>query len=186
MGRGSVQAEISAVEERPQAPPVHLLVPVADRDRMLWLAEKACELAVTSWRPVLWRRSASVVPRGEGPTFAGRVRARMAAALEQSSGAHLPQLFPEASPDRAIAATPAGTRIVLQPGGTPLAAMPVPAPATLAIGPEGGLDEDELSQLEAAGFVRASLGDGILRFETAALSALAVVRALLHAQTGSS
>jgi 16S rRNA (uracil1498-N3)-methyltransferase len=34
-----------------------LLAPVADRDRMLWLAEKTVELGLTSWRPVVWRRS---------------------------------------------------------------------------------------------------------------------------------
>jgi 16S rRNA (uracil1498-N3)-methyltransferase len=44
-------AEVSTIE--PPAP-VHLVVPVADRDRMLWLAEKATELGMTSWRPLLW------------------------------------------------------------------------------------------------------------------------------------
>ena len=51
--RDSVTVEIADVEDVPTLPEVHLMVPVADRDRMLWLAEKVAELGVTSWRPVL-------------------------------------------------------------------------------------------------------------------------------------
>ena len=69
---------------------VHLLAPIADRDRMLWLAEKTTELGLTSWRAVMWRRSRGVSPRGEGTAFHAKVRARMIAALTQSGGAWLP------------------------------------------------------------------------------------------------
>lgn len=179
LSRETVAAQIDAIEEVAPLPPVHALVPVADRERMLWLAEKAVELGVTSWRPVLWKRSRSVMPRGEGPTFTRKVRAKMAGALEQSEGAHLPLLFPEAPPDRAIAAAPEGTRVVLDPAGVPLLEVDLRGPVTLAIGPEGGLDPAELVQLDAAGFVRASLGPGILRFETAAVAAIAIVRSVL-------
>ena len=61
--RLSKKALVVAVEEAQaveKPPRVELLVPVADRDRMLWLAEKAAELAVSSWNPVSFRRSASV------------------------------------------------------------------------------------------------------------------------------
>jgi 16S rRNA (uracil1498-N3)-methyltransferase len=179
-----VAAQVETVEELAAPPAVHLLVPVADRDRMLWLAEKAAELGATSWRPVIWRRSRSVTPRGEGPSFAGKVRARMGAALEQSRGVHLPLLFPEATPERAVAASPEGTRVVLDPEGAPLVALDLAAPVTLAVGPEGGLDAAELGLLEHARFVRASLGDGILRFETAAVAAIAITRSVLHSRRG--
>ncbi len=79
---------VEQAEQVEPAPAVHLLLPVADKDRMLWLAEKATELELSSWRPVLYRRSKHVNPRGEGPTFQQKVRGRMAAALEQSRGAH--------------------------------------------------------------------------------------------------
>jgi 16S rRNA (uracil1498-N3)-methyltransferase len=146
---------------------------------MLWLAEKCAELAAASWRPVLWRRSRSVRPRGEGPTFAGKVRARMVAALEQSGGTRLPVIYPEATPERAVSAVPDGARILLVPGGTPILGVRPRAPVTLAIGPEGGLDAAELDLLRAAGFIEASLTESILRFETAAVAALAVARAAL-------
>lgn len=180
--KDTVTVEVDAVEALPVLPAVHLMMPVADRDRMLWLAEKAAELGITSWRPVLWKRSRSVSPRGEGPTFAVRVRSRMIAALEQGGGAYLPQIFPEATPDRAIAAVPAGgTRLVLDPGAAPIFGTAVSAPVTLALGPEGGLEAAEVAALREAGFTPVSLGPGILRFETAGAAGVAIARAALHA-----
>jgi 16S rRNA (uracil1498-N3)-methyltransferase len=180
LARGAAHVEVHEVSTVPKPREVHLLVPVADRDRMLWLAEKAAELQATSWRPVLWRRSRSVAPRGEGVTFLGKVSARMRAALQQSHGAWLPQGFPEATLERAVQAAPKGTRLLLDAGGVPMAgpnAPPLDGPVTLAIGPEGGLDGDEADALRAAGFVPVSLGGTVLRFETAAVVALGLVRA---------
>ena len=182
LSKTQAHVEIAACAEHPPLPAVHLLVPVADRERMLWLAEKAVELGVTSWRPVMWRRSRSVSPRGEGVTFQAKVRARMEGALAQSEGTWLPQPFPEAPLERALLAAPVGDRIVLDPDGFSMAAASgAPAPVVIAVGPEGGIEGDELAMLEAAGFRRASLGPTILRFETAAIGALAIARALLSA-----
>src|SRR6202042_3421631 len=125
------------------------------------------ELSATSWRPVEWRRSASVVPRGAGQAFREKVRARMVAALTQSRGAWLPEQIAESSLADALASAPMGIRILLDPSGTPLLQalpMPIVAPVTIAVGPEGGVEEIERDALAAAGFVRASLGPAILRF----------------------
>lgn len=160
---------------------IHLLVPIADKDRMMWLAEKATELGVTSWRPVMFRRSRSVKPRGEGPMFNGRLRARMGSALEQSGGLWLPALYPEANLTRAIAALPAeGTRIVLQCGAPALVSAALQGPVTIALGPEGGLDDDESEELLAAGFSPAGLAATTLRFETAGVAAVAIVGSRLQ------
>lgn len=182
LSKAQAHVEIRAREHRDPLPPVHLLVPVADRDRLLWLGEKAAELGCTSWRPVLWRRSRSVSPRGEGPTFQAKVRARMEGAMAQSEGAWLPQLFPEATVERAVLAAPAGDRLVLDPHGPPLVgplAVTLTAPITIAVGPEGGIEQDEMEGLLAAGFRPVSLGPTILRFETAAVAALAMARTVL-------
>ena len=180
--------EISDVDVIAPLPEVHLLVPVADRDRMLWLAEKACELGCTSWRPVLGRRSRSVSPRGEGVAFQQKVMARMTSALAQSEGAWLPQPFPEATLERALLAAPPGDRLVLDPAGAPMvgpAAAALQEPIVLAIGPEGGIEADELDALVAAGFRPVRLGPTILRFETAAVAALAIARTALGATSAS-
>jgi 16S rRNA (uracil1498-N3)-methyltransferase len=183
--KDAVTVEIGDVSVIEPLPEVHLIVPVADKDRMLWLAEKGAELGVTSWRPVVWRRSKSVSPRGEGPMFSAKVRGRMIAALEQSGGAHLPQIHPEAPLTRALnAIPPQGTRLVLDPGGPPVFGVSVQAPITLALGPEGGLEDAERAELREAGFIPVSLGPGILRFETAGAAGVAIARALLHQQSG--
>ena len=168
--------ETSFVESPPE---VHLLVPIADRDRMLWLAEKCVELAATTWRPVLWRRSRSVSPRGEGLAFQSKVRARMIAALEQSGNAWLPTIYPDSPPDRAIAATPSGTRLLLDRGGAALAGLRATSPVSLAVGPEGGLDDTERNSLLTARFAPVSIAANILRFETAAIAGLALARVAL-------
>ncbi len=182
--KSQAHIEISVVERVAPLPEVHLLVPVADRDRMLWLAEKACELGCTSWRPILWRRSRSVSPRGEGLNFQQKVAARMAGALAQSEGAWLPQLFPDATLEGALLAAPPGDRLVLDPAGAPMIgprAAALRAPLVLAIGPEGGIEADELASLAAAGFRPVRLGPTVLRFETAAVAAVAVARTALGA-----
>ena len=182
LSKTHAQVEVTQLARVAPLPPVHLLVPVADRDRMLWLAEKAAELGATSWRPVLWRRSRSVSPRGEGVSFQAKVRARMEGALAQSEGAWLPQPFPEANLERAILAAPPGDRVVLDPAGEPLVGVSSPGvrPSLIvAVGPEGGIERDELEQLRSAGFRSACLGPTILRFETAAIAALAMARTWL-------
>ena len=162
---------------------VHLILPIADKDRMLWLAEKATELGVTSWRPVQFRRSRSVAARGEGTMFTQKVSARMASAMEQSGSAWMPNIFPDANLDRAVAAAPEGVRIVLDGAGAALATLPALVNAspdvslTVAVGPEGGMEPDELERFTASGFVGASIGASTLRFETAAIAALGAIRA---------
>jgi 16S rRNA (uracil1498-N3)-methyltransferase len=180
-------ATVTVREVRRQEPPpaVHMLVPVADRERMLWLAEKCTELGAASWRPVLWSRSRSVSPRGEGAAFEGKVRARMAGALAQCEGAWLPALHPTVSPAEAIAAVPGqGVRLLFDVDGAPLAGRALTAPVTIAVGPEGGFDRVERDQLVAAGFTPVALPGNVLRFETAGVTGLALVLAALATSTG--
>ena len=162
-------------------PPVHLCVPVGDRDRMLWLAEKAVELGVTSWQPVHFRRSSSVSPRGEGDAFRRRVEARMIGALEQSGGDWLPRILPDASLSELTSGDLSNRqRILLDRSGDPLLAVARQSRArepTLLFGPEGGIDDDERELLYGAGWRAARLADTTLRFETAGVAAIAVVRA---------
>lgn len=179
--RGGAVVDVSDVVHLEAAPAVHLLAPVADRERMLWLGEKATELAITTWRPVLWRRSKSVSPRGEGTMFQQKLRARMLSALLQSRGAWLPETFPDATVERAIAASPDGTRLLLDAAGEPILSASMAAPVTVALGPEGGIEDREREAFMDAGFRLVSLGDSRLRFETAGVAALGVIRASLAA-----
>jgi 16S rRNA (uracil1498-N3)-methyltransferase len=180
-----VQLDETSVEQVAAPPVVELWAPVGDRERMLWLAEKSAELGVSCWRPVVYRRSRSVTPRGEGAAFRDKVRLRMISALEQSGGAWLPEQFAETTVEAALEVSADTAGILLDPIGEPLRAVlsrltPHDSRFTcrLAFGPEGGLDPDERDAFLAAGWRLARLGPNVLRFETAGLAALAIVRAL--------
>jgi len=179
VSRGSALVDVIETSDISRPPPIHLLAPVADKERMLWLAEKVTELGVTSWRPLLWRRSKSVSPRGEGSMFQGKVRARMTSALIQSGGGWLPDIFPEATIERAVAAAPLGTRLLLAKDGEPLIGVPMTTPVTIALGPEGGMEPAERDAFIGAAFLPVRLGDSTLRFETAGVAAVAIAAASL-------
>jgi 16S rRNA (uracil1498-N3)-methyltransferase len=178
--RGSATIEIGEVETIPRPPAIHLRAPIADRDRMLWLAEKVAELGVASWQAVRFRRSASVSPRGEGPAFLAKAHARMVSALEQSGGAWMPTLLSDTTPG-GLALANDETGFLLDAAGAPLpslVSLPSAEAPVLLLGPEGGLEPAEVSELEEKGWRRGSLADTTLRFETAGVAAVAVCRAL--------
>jgi 16S rRNA (uracil1498-N3)-methyltransferase len=179
VSRSSALVDVMETSEMSRPAPIHLLAPVADRDRMLWLAEKVTELGVTSWRPLVWRRSKSVSPRGEGPTFQAKVRARMTSALIQSGGGWLPDIFPESTIERAVAAAPLGTRLILARDGEPIVGVPMKTPITIALGPEGGMEPAERDTFIGAAFLPVKLGESTLRFETAGVAAVAIAAASL-------
>jgi 16S rRNA (uracil1498-N3)-methyltransferase len=184
MAKRALTVDVTDVWQIQDLPPVHMIVPVADRDRMLYLAEKCTELGATSWRPVIWRRSRSVGPAGDGPSFQSRLKSRMISALTQSRGGWLPEIHPSAPVPRAIAAAPEGTRILLDgEAEQTLISLPVTGPAVVALGPEGGFDPREKEAMIEGGFKPASLTGGTLRFETAGIAGLAIVRAMLGNQS---
>lgn len=190
LGKRGASVALEVIHHEPAPPPVRLLVPVADRERMLWLAEKSAELGLTWWTPVRWERSRSVSPRGEGEQFRAKARARMIAALVQSGGAWLPVMEPEREGEALVGAgaVDGDVLLLLDAAGSPLLGTLVPllaasrpgaadAVVTVALGPEGGLTAAEASSLVGVCYRRCSLGDRVLRFETAAVASLALVDA---------
>lgn len=172
-----------AIEEVDPPAHVELWAPVGDRDRMLLLAEKAVELGLSSWRPIVYARSRSVTPRGEGEAFREKLRLRQISALEQSGGAWLPEVHSELSLDAALGSIDSSAmarRILLDVDGESLGSIAAESrgAAAIALGPEGGLEERERAALITHGWRPVSLGRNVLRFETAGIAALAVLRAL--------
>src|SRR3954469_1834294 len=125
IGKRSLTVECIPSSLEVSEAPAHLELwaPVGDRERMLWLAEKAVELGVSSWRSVVYRRSRSVNPRGEGDAFREKLVARMISALEQSTGAWLPEVLPESTIDAVASCTHAGGALLLDPLGQPFAEL---------------------------------------------------------------
>ena len=75
--------------------------------------------------------------------------------------------------DELDALFPTANRVVGHPGGAPNAPAQKPGRLLLAVGPEGGWTDDEVSLLESHGFSRYSLGSRILRTDTALVALLA-------------
>lgn len=167
---------VEQAESIPRPPLLELFLPVADRERMLWLAEKSTELGISVWQPVFYERSRSVSPRGEGEAFIAKVRARMIGALEQSGGAWLPEIRRERPLTEATARSTAPWRYVLDQGGRRLDPSKSRDGAAVALGPEGGFEPSEREHLRAAGWRSVTLAPTTLRFETAGVAAIAILR----------
>jgi 16S rRNA (uracil1498-N3)-methyltransferase len=178
LGKDQLTVSIERVVEVPRPATLEVIVPVADKERMLWAAEKCAELQITSWRPVHFARSRSVTPRGEGPKFSEKISARMQSALEQSSAAWMPDIHHEAEAIDVLRSIPSEwKRLLLDVSGNPLARIVSNGPTSIAVGPEGGLERNEITAAEERGWKLSSLTLTTLRFETAVVAAAAVIRA---------
>jgi 16S rRNA (uracil1498-N3)-methyltransferase len=150
-------------------PAVELLVAPPKPERAAWMVEKAVELGVHRIAFVLTRYSS----RKGHPL--DRWRRIAVSALEQSFGAWLPELSEPAPLTQAIASLQSQRRYLLDPEGASPAQATAFASATLAVGPEGGFDDQERQELADAGFIPLGLGSRILRVETAAIVGLGLV-----------
>ncbi len=165
---------IGSVELVDAPPPLSLAVGAGDRDRFGWLVEKAAELGVTELIPLETERTAAVATRIR-ETHLAKLSARAREAIKQSGAAWAPRISQTMSVTDLCARPGPGKRWVAEKGG---AAPPVrigPEAITVAIGPEGGWTELELAHLEAGGFRVTALAPQILRFETAAIAAAALI-----------
>ncbi len=147
--------------------------------RMDMVIQKATELGVRAIQPVVTQRS---VVRLDEARSASRVVhwQRIAINACEQCGRTIPPVVHAPLPlDAALAAHPAsGLALLLDPGSTDSHVLrtPVPAPVTLAIGPEGGFCPAEQAALRDAGFRSLCLGPRILRTETAPLVALSILQ----------
>ena len=187
---------IAEVQADP-ALPVTLVMAVYKFDRMEWAIEKATELGVAAIAPVIARRTEKHLAQAAGKRVE-RWRRLAVEAAQQSRRSDVPQIYDPVSLSERVKAASAATgdaarsaTIVLaeQERTTTLriavedalrqAGSEMPA-LEIAIGPEGGWAAEEEALFDANGWRAASLGPRILRADTAALAALAVVASLLE------
>jgi 16S rRNA (uracil1498-N3)-methyltransferase len=160
---------------------VTLIQAVAKGERMDYSLQKATELGVSAIQPVFTARGV-VAPTGS--RLENRIRhwqGVIVGACEQCGRSRLPELSgPVALADWLGSGTDALTGFVLDPAanqGLDAAATVTPGPPLyLLVGPEGGLDEEEIASAERRGLTRTRLGPRVLRTETATAAALAVVQ----------
>jgi len=179
-------ALIEPVAARESSVQIDLLISLVKFDRFEWCLEKATELGVGEIVPL-------AAARTDKPLIAAAEKRRsrwekiLVESAQQSRRLRPPSIAPVATPEKAFARADAETKIFLserrearpirdalgevaRPGSSPASLV-----AALAIGPEGGWTAEEVASATSAGFVEASLGENILRTETAVVAAMAIV-----------
>jgi 16S rRNA (uracil1498-N3)-methyltransferase len=180
---------IAEVQADP-ALPVTLVMSVYKFDRMEWALEKATELGVAAIVPVIARRTEKHLAAA-AEKRAERWRRIAHEAAQQSRRSDVPLIHQPASLASRVRAASSVTRIVLAEQERTVtlrraieevaeAAGEVMPGLEIAIGPEGGWAPDEEALFDANGWRAVSLGPRILRAETAAIAALAVIASCLE------
>ena len=145
---------------------------------MDFLVQKCSELGVSRIVPVITARSV-VRP---GPAKRGRWEKIAREAARQCGRADVPDIGDPVALAAALAAPELPRRRLMAwegEGGTPLRSRPDGVePTALLVGPEGGFTAAEVEAARHAGFDTVTLGHRILRVETAAMVAVALVRDL--------
>ena len=168
-------------QTRPQAPEpdLWLLAAPLKKDRTDLVAEKSAELGVSRLWPVFTRRT------NAGRVNTDRLAAHLMEASEQCERLTVPELAEPAALDKVLARWPEDRVLLfLDESGDGPALVDVlkdvgAARLALLVGPEGGFAPEERRMLAEKPFARAvGLGPRILRAETAAIAALAVVQAV--------
>jgi 16S rRNA (uracil1498-N3)-methyltransferase len=170
--------------------PVTLVVAIYKFDRMEWAVEKATELGVAALAPVIARRTEKHLAEA-AEKRAERWRRIAHEAAQQARRSDVPLIYDPVPLAQRVRAASEATRIVLAEQERTvtlrsaleeaMAAAQAEMPTLeLAIGPEGGWAPGEEALFDANGWRAVSLGPRILRAETAAISALAVVASFLE------
>jgi 16S rRNA (uracil1498-N3)-methyltransferase len=190
VANGEVRFNLIAELNAEPALPITLVMAVYKFDHMEWAIEKATELGVAAIAPVIARRSEKHLAQAAEKRVE-RWRRIAHEASQQSRRSDVPLVHDPVSLAVRARSASSATRIVLaeQERSTTLrfaleeaiAAAGTEMPTLdIAIGPEGGWAPEEEALFDANGWRAVSLGPRILRAETAAIAALAVVASFLE------
>lgn len=159
------------LRDREVTPDLWICQALIKKDRFDWIAEKACELGVRRFVPVLTARC--VVDKVKDD----RLRAHMIEAAEQCERTALPQIAPLTKLDGLLKDWPAERALYFcdERGGEPFLTALDAGPGAILVGPEGGFTDEENAAIRAHPNARAvSLGPRVLRADTAAIAAISI------------
>ncbi len=183
LAKRSVTALITASRDvdRESGLKVTLVQSIARGEKMDWILQKATELGVSRIVPLVTERTEVKLGEDRAERRMNHWTSVIESACEQSGRTTLPSLTPPQRIDRWLVALDDRTvKLALVPDGdTSLKNISVAGlGATIVVGPEGGLSEQDVTMLMQAGFVGLKLGPRVLRTETAGVAALAALQAL--------
>lgn len=163
-----------------EGPAIALYLALIKFDHLELAIEKATELGVTHIHTVITDRSEHGLERAAEKRIA-RWRRIAVESSQQSRRGRLPEIYEPVRMRQALRAE-AAIRLFLDEARTGVPLLPLVTPVqsyALLVGPEGGWTDGERDEARSAGWTAATLGEGILRAETAAIAALSVIRAVL-------
>jgi 16S rRNA (uracil1498-N3)-methyltransferase len=183
--------EFVLLEEIPVRKPslcATLLLAIVKFDRFEWAVEKATELGVEEIVPLAAERSEKALVAAAAKRV-GRWKKVALESAQQSRRLKPPALTSPMKPAEAFSKAGAGLKLLLSEEKKAASLRSVLSGRTeetiaLAIGPEGGWTEREFESATSRGFVEVSLGENILRTETAVVAALAAVNFALDVSAG--
>ena len=180
LARHAVRVAVGEYLPTQRESPLHVTLAqgISRGERMDVVVQKATELGVWRIIPLLTERTVVRLNEAQAANRLRHWRAIAIAACEQCGRNHVPEITaPMALQKFLVSDLPDGLRLLLNPdGGLRARDLPASDAATLLIGPEGGLSAAERTAANAAQFQGLSLGPRILRTETAALAALAIIQ----------
>jgi 16S rRNA (uracil1498-N3)-methyltransferase len=168
------EVEITSHERRAQPAELVLAVGAGDRDRFTWLVEKAVEVGVSRVIPLETSRTGGVATRVR-PQHVAKLRRHALEALKQCAAAWVCTVDDPMGMADFLAGPSTGEKWLASSEGEPPPSELGSTPVTVLIGPEGGLQDGEITAVLAAGFEPTALGRHTLRFETAAIAAAVAV-----------
>jgi len=157
---------------------IHLMVAITQREKFEWILQKCCEIGVKKITPILSERSFQI-SAADFQKKKERWERILKEAAEQSRRGMIPMLnvpvliqaaFHDPAPFRLIAWENEQNRRLKD-----IFTKQNSADVTLLIGPEGGYSEQEIQSAQSLGWIPFSLGKRILRMETAAIVACALI-----------
>jgi 16S rRNA (uracil1498-N3)-methyltransferase len=181
-------AAVVETQTRPQTPPgdLHYLFSPLKHARLDYMIQKAVEMGVSLLQPVMMRHTHAERVNLE------RMRANAVEAAQQCGILAVPEIAPPVDFKQAIGVLGPSRHLVFcdeeAPPADPVSALRAAwggaqldrTGLAVIIGPEGGFAEEERAMLRARpATTRIALGPRILRADTAAVAALAIVQAAL-------
>jgi 16S rRNA (uracil1498-N3)-methyltransferase len=159
---------------------IWLLQGIAKGERMDLIIQKAVELGVDTIVPMDCARSVVKLKGDKASDRRERWQKIAIAAAKQCGRTHIPEILPICSPAKALELIPAAAKIIIpweEAEKPPFKAVlqDQPAVAAVLIGPEGGFEHSEVEAAVAAGATPVTLGQRILRTETAAIVCLSIM-----------
>ncbi len=185
VGEDRTELAVLEVEEPETARTELVLAPcLIEAKKLETVLEKAAELGCSDFFPVVSARSLEFPAERSGRKL-DRWKRIAREAVKQSKGGRTTAVHPPRTLKDFLREPPAGLKLFLsEHGGRPLRTIvaggvpegpPPPARAVLLVGPKGGWTEGEEKDIRRAGFEAVTLGRRILRAETAALAAAAMI-----------